>query len=177
MAAFIPMEIKEFKMQRSLALLLIGLFFGGGIGFLLAASNGATLDGHDHGHDVDTAQIDHGDHSVHHATTVSVAANENAPTLAIALHQDPMAGWNLEVITTNFRFAPEHASMDNVDGEGHAHVYINGEKLGRLYSSWMHIGALPKGEVTVTVSLNANNHSPLSVGDIPLSGSIILPVE
>ena len=164
-------------MQRSLSLLIIGLFFGGGLGFLLAASNGVTLDGHDHSHDVAETEMNHDDHGDHHGTAVSVAVDENAPTLAIALHKDPMAGWNLEVKTTNFHFAPEHASMANADGEGHAHVYINGEKLGRLYGAWMHIGTLPKGEVEVTVSLNANDHSPLSVGDTLLSVSKIIQVE
>lgn len=170
-AAPILMETKEFNMQRSLALLFIGLFFGGGIGFLLAASNGATLDGHEHSENVEM------DHSDHHNTAVSIATGGNAPTLAIALHPDPSAGWNLEVKTSNFRFAPEHASMDNADGEGHAHVYINGEKLRRLYGSWMHLDALPKGAVEVTVSLNANDHSPLSVGDMPLSASTFIVVE
>ncbi|MBV1866042.1 MAG: hypothetical protein KUG74_16625 [Rhodobacteraceae bacterium] len=164
-------------MQRSLSLLIIGLFFGGGLGFLLAAANGVTLDSHDHSHDVAETEINHDDHGDHHDTAVSVAADENAPTLAIALHKDPMAGWNLEVKTTNFLFAPEHASMANADGEGHAHVYINGQKLGRLYGGWMHIGTLPKGEVDVTVSLNANDHSPLSVGDTLLSVSKIIQVE
>ena len=36
-------------MDRSLALFAIGLVFGGGIGFAIAASNGVTFDGHDHG--------------------------------------------------------------------------------------------------------------------------------
>ncbi|MCY3830692.1 MAG: hypothetical protein OXF89_16305 [Rhodospirillaceae bacterium] len=35
-------------MPRSLALLIIGLFFGGGIGFFLAAANNVALDGHHH---------------------------------------------------------------------------------------------------------------------------------
>ena len=33
-------------MDRSLWLLIIGLIFGGGIGFVTAAGNGITLDGH-----------------------------------------------------------------------------------------------------------------------------------
>ncbi|MDW4496468.1 hypothetical protein R5H30_00625 [Sulfitobacter sp. D35] len=43
-------------MDRGLFLFLIGLVFGGGIGFLLAAGYGVTLDGHDHG---DSEQHDH----------------------------------------------------------------------------------------------------------------------
>ncbi|PWK56984.1 hypothetical protein C8D95_103220 [Silicimonas algicola] len=35
-------------MNRAIAMLLIGLALGFGIGFVVAASNGVTLDGHDH---------------------------------------------------------------------------------------------------------------------------------
>ncbi len=40
-------------MDRSIAMLLIGLIFGGGLGFVVAAANGITLNGHDHSHDHD----------------------------------------------------------------------------------------------------------------------------
>ncbi|WP_369682774.1 hypothetical protein [Roseovarius sp. M141] len=51
----------------------------------------------------------------------------------------------------------------DVPGEGHAHVYVNGEKLGRLYGAWMHLPRLPPGEVIVLVTLNSNTHGPLAV--------------
>ena len=38
-------------MDRSIAMLLIGLIFGFGLGFVVAAANGITLDGHDHAQD------------------------------------------------------------------------------------------------------------------------------
>ena len=50
-------------MDRSLWLLVIGLVFGSGIGFVIAAGNGITLDGHDHN---DPAQHgEAGGHSAH----------------------------------------------------------------------------------------------------------------
>lgn len=45
-------------MDRSIAMLLIGLVFGFGLGFVVAAANGITLDGHDH-------SADHGGHEEH----------------------------------------------------------------------------------------------------------------
>ena len=54
---------------------------------------------------------------------------------------------------------------------------IISRKLARLYSPWMHIGSLPAGETTVSVSLNANDHSPLSVGDTPLSADVVIQVQ
>ncbi len=164
-------------MSRPLALFAIGLIFGGGIGFLVAASNGVTLDGHDHsdpsahaGHGSDAAGHDHD-------TAIALPDGPNAPSVKIAVFEDPMAGWNLQVMTENFRFAPENASLAHVPGEGHAHVYLNGLKITRLYGGWHHIPALPKGDTKVTVSLNSNDHSALTIGDKFLSASTIVTVD
>jgi hypothetical protein len=158
-------------MHRSLALLIIGLFFGTGAGFLLAAANGVTLDGHDH------AENTTGDHAHKHGQAQVIPEGENAPTVDLIMHKDAMAGWNLEIVTTNFAFSPETVNQPNELGKGHAHVYVNGKKLARIYSPWMHIGSLPAGETTVSVSLNANDHSSLSVGDNPLSTETKILVE
>ena len=83
--------------------------------------------------------------------------------------RDPASGWTLHVITENFTFSPQNASRDHVPGEGHAHVYINGVKLGRFYGPWVHLDNLPEGEVTVEVTLNANDHRPLAVSGVPLA--------
>ncbi len=166
-------------MTRSIALLLIGLIFGGGIGFVVAASYGVTLDGHDHDdHGSEMSQaMDHStmDHS--HDNMLTLAADGVAPSLAIDLIKDPSEGWNLHLMTENFRFAPDHASLPHVAGEGHAHVYVNGEKLGRLYGDWMHIAELPKGVATVQVTLNSNDHRPLANGDTPLSATVSVQSE
>lgn len=172
-------------MDRSLALFAIGLIFGGGIGFVVAAGNGITFDGHDHddaaAHGV--AQIDHAamgnesmDHAMMNDTPMDVPA-ETAPSVTMMLKPDPRAGYNLHVMVDNFAFSPEAASLDHVPGQGHAHVYINGEKRSRLYGPWMHIASLPKGKVTVEVALNSNDHRPLTVDGTPISASTTLTVE
>lgn len=149
-------------MDRKLIMLLIGLVFGGGIGFMIAAGNGITLNGHDHaaGHG--------GGHD--HAAMVPIVlpADANAPTLIAKVVKDPVSGWNLHLETTNFRFAPENASTAHVVGEGHAHVYVNGVKIARIYANWFHIDHLPMGNVMVEVALNSNNHSELAVANAPL---------
>ena len=154
-------------MDRSIPLLLIGLIFGAGIGFTYAAANGITLDGHDHA--ADHGAADHGsmDHaSAHHAhgDMLTLAAGPEAPTLDIHVTPDPAAGWNLQIVTSNFRFSPENASRDHIPGEGHAHVYVNDRKIGRYYAPWVHLDNLPEGKVAIKVSLNANDHRALSVG-------------
>lgn len=161
-------------MPRSLALFAIGLVFGGGGGFVTAAGMGATFDGHDHS---DPAQHGGGqaEAMAHgHSAAISLPAGPVAPSLKIEVLKDPKAGWNLHVIPENFRFSPQNASQADVPGEGHAHVYVNGIKLGRLYSEWLHIGALPAGAAEVKVSLNANSHSPLEVEGVPVSASVVV---
>ena len=165
-------------MDRSIPLLLIGLVFGAGIGFTYAAANGITLDGHDHATDhgtanhgtMDHAPTDQMDHSAHHAheEMLTLAAGPDAPTLDINIAPDPAAGWNLQIITSNFRFSPENASRDHIPGEGHAHVYVNDRKVGRYYGPWVHLDKLPQGKVAVKVSLNANDHRALAVGETAL---------
>ncbi len=160
-------------MNRAFAMLIIGLVFGGALGFVVAAANGVTLDGHDHATDHGPAvdqdeHAGHADHSAHHEPLV--ISEDEAPTLQIALFPDPEAGWNLNVQTTNFIFAPQNSGLAHVPGEGHAHVYANGIKLGRVYGDWMHL-SLPDGDVTVTVSLNSNDHRPLAVGDQMIEAS------
>ncbi|WP_370399841.1 hypothetical protein [Sulfitobacter sp. JB4-11] len=171
-------------MDRSLGLFIIGLVFGGGIGFAIAAANGVTFDGHDHSDPAQHAGMDHaamghaddGDHAMMHDTPLEVDAMQ-APELAIMVSADPMAGYNLHVMVQNFAFSPQNASGADVPGEGHAHVYVNGEKLGRLYGAWYHIDTLPVGENEVLVTLNSNNHQPLAVNGKVIEASTKVVVE
>ncbi|MDA7427109.1 hypothetical protein PGB28_01460 [Primorskyibacter aestuariivivens] len=164
-------------MDRSIPLFLIGLVFGGGLGFTYAAGNGITLDGHDHADPAHHGALD-GGHAGHgkHDEMLQIALGSDAPTLMTHITPDPASGWNLHIMTQNFAFSPERASLDHVPGEGHAHVYINGVKLGRVYSPWVHLDNLPEGEVEVKVSLNANDHRLLAVGDRALEAVQVITV-
>ena len=57
-------------------------------------------------------------------------------------------------------------------GEGHAHVYVNGTKIARLYGTWMHIGSLPPGDVEVRVALSSNDHKALAVNGQPVQVAV-----
>ena len=135
-------------MDRALWLFLIGLVFGGGLGFTLAAGYGVTFDGHDH-----------------------AAAGAEAPVTVGAEHA------NLQVKTRNFDFAPRDAGGVHVDGTGHAHLYVNGVKQARLYGDWHHIPDLPAGEVLIEVVLNTNDHRPLAVAGQKIAAETRLIVE
>ncbi len=187
-------------MNTGLPLLLIGLVFGGGIGFTIAAANGITLDGHDHSDpahheaamrgggmhdfrdlpedmtadDISTSANPTGRVPHAHDEILVIQPSDTAPRLALAAAKDPVAGWNLNILTEHFEFSPQNASGPHVEGEGHAHVYVNGQKLGRYYGNWVHLDNLPTGRVVVDVTLNANDHRPLAVGGDPLAARITL---
>ncbi|MDE0523245.1 MAG: hypothetical protein OXH79_14935 [Boseongicola sp.] len=163
-------------MNRPLALFVIGLAFGGGIGFVLAAANGVTLDGHVHADDRHLGNNgvggNYGNGHDHHE--MLDLAGSNAPTLDIQVKKDPDEGWNLHVMTTRFTFSPANAGRAHVSGEGHAHVHVNGRKIARLYGPWMHIDTLPEGEVEILVTLNANDHRLLSASGVPVEARVLL---
>ncbi len=102
----------------------------------------------------------------HAHTSLDVSGWSATPSVTATLHTDAMGGFNLEVTPKNFTFAPQHVNGAVVAGEGHAHVYINGVKYTRLYGPWIYLpaAAFKSGENAVRVTLNANDHSDLSVG-------------
>ena len=80
------------------------------------------------------------------------------PHLTLEVRPDPSAGWNLLFDYTHFQLNPRNASQHHVPGEGHTHIYVNGEKLTRLYGRAYHLDLLPVGHVEVSVRLSSNDH-------------------
>lgn len=168
---------------RPLALFAIGLLFGGGIGFAFATASNSQFDPHDHSdpaqhadgraHHVPTAHDTHSDADAH-GTPRELAGP--APRVALSVTPDPVSGWNLHLDPGNFRFAPDRAGGTHVSGEGHAHVYVNGSKVARLYGPWLHLPALPEGTAQIRVTLNGNDHRPFSNAGQPIAAEVQIPV-
>ena len=98
-----------------------------------------------------------------HGGAQELAEGVPVPTIAIEVTADPVEGWNLRIHTTDFLIVPENVSTTHVDGEGHMHLYVDGEKLSRIYGEWHHITGLQPGSHDVRVELSSNNHSALSI--------------
>lgn len=159
-------------MNRILAIFAIGLGLGGGFGFLAAASNSVSLTGHDHnahGHAATADGMEHNNHNQMVELTL-----DNAPSLSVEVIEDPVSGWNLHVLTEAFQFTPENAGATHAMNEGHAHVYVDGIKIARLYGNWMHIAALPDA-AEVSVTLNTNDHLTYSVDGKAISAAVNIP--
>ena len=113
------------------------------------------------GHDRET----HGEHQMedHHGHgTIEVPAGAEIPAItALSLTEDSVSGWNLQIQVENFQFVPQEIGQTNIPNEGHAHLYINGEKIARLYGPFFHISDLPMGEHRIVVTLNTNQHAEI----------------
>ena len=168
-------------MPKTLAFLLIGLFFGTGFGFLAAVSSGAQLPGDDHGgsdaaHDDTAGDAGDGVHAgMNHATLAE--AGMPAPAITLTLSEDGPQSRNLHIGVTDFTFDPQGVNGPHVPGRGHAHVYVNGVKIARTYSPWFHLSALPTGESEIRVTLNANDHSQLATDGVPIEATTRLIIE
>ncbi len=105
------------------------------------------------------------DHSISNGIAVS-------PSPTIALVQDPDVsrnGFTVEISVENFEFVLIEDSTPHVDGQGHAHIYLNGFKLGRLYEERFDVGALAPGTYVLTVALNSNTHRPYVFEGAPVA--------
>jgi hypothetical protein len=139
------------------------------IGFVIGNYTGYFVENEeDNGH---THTLPHSHGNMTHGM-VEVKNYTNIPTVDLVVHVDPKAGWNLQVKTTNFVWAPWNASLEHVPGEGHAHLYIDGDKVTRIYGEWYLIPELTSGMHEIKVSLSANNHD-----DYVLDGVVIADTE
>lgn len=108
---------------------------------------------------------------------LNVQYDESAPMVDIFATEDRLSGWNIQVETENFTFAPESVGLPHKPGEGHAHLYINDEKTDRIYSRYTHIGPLPPGDYIIRVTLNTNSHRVYAVDGSVISDEVEIMVE
>ena len=107
---------------------------------------------------------------------IQVDKNIPEPTISVEAIKDAKDGYNLHIVTTNYKWTPEKVNTSPIQGEGHAHIYVNGVKLARLYGEWFNISAseLKEGANEITVTLNANDHSEWTLGEEHLSDTVIV---
>ena len=140
---------------------------------LLAASCSGTRDESPAAGEPADSEATTSDHHAHGALR-EIPPGVAVPAVDLEAAPDPVSGWNLRVRTTNFVFAPERASQGHVDGEGHAHLYVDGVKVARIYGEWHHIDPLPDGEHELRVELSSNDHSTLAVGTDIVDATVVV---
>jgi len=114
------------------------------------------------------------------AITIHEVAQEVAPKASLEVKKDPTGGFNVHVLSSNFAWRPEMASRKHVVGEGHAHVYLDGRKIMRIYNEWFHLNtyqfATRAGEQIVSIEFVGNDHAPYTIQGIPVGLEQIIDV-
>jgi hypothetical protein len=93
---------------------------------------------------------------------IEIPEGKPVPQVDLVVSPDTMTGWNLHIKTNNFKFAPEKVNQESAINEGHAHLYVNGKKVTRIYSNWYYLSELEKGNNQIQVTLNTNKHEDLA---------------
>jgi hypothetical protein len=149
-------------------LLLLGL--GGAIAAHPAQGHGPTEQSgsgqqqqHQHSQPHQKQHQHQNQHQHHHHEALEWPRDRDRPTLGLFAQPDPQGkGVNVQILVSGFRFAPERLANPSDDpGEGHAHLYLNGEKIARLYGPWHHLSNLPPGRHVLSVRLSTNRHQEL----------------
>lgn len=101
------------------------------------------------------------------------------PAVSVEAIPDEKDGYNIHVTTEHFAFTPEMVNGDVVSNSGHAHIYVNGTKVARLYGPWFNLpsSALQSGRNEVMVTLNANDHSEWSRDGMHIMDMLVLTAE
>lgn len=123
-------------------------------------------------HDM-SAMADEGAQHDHPARMVD--ADLPIPSLTHLAFPDAMDGYNIQILARNFTFTPAAINRDVVPNEGHAHIYINGVKITRVYGDWYHLPSslFSPGVNALTVTLNANDHSTWAMPNGDLIASTV----
>ena len=98
----------------------------------------------------------------HAAMEYETLESEVPISVSITTTVDHHGGVDVEVMTEGWLWTPDSVDGDHVPGEGHAHIYVDGVKVDRVYGPSYHLDGLEPGEREVRVSLNSNSHEELT---------------
>jgi hypothetical protein len=160
-----PKSKQPQKQNELIIVMIISLILGVGGGYLIGANT--TQDNMTK----TTSMTEMSSHS--HSSTYEVSEAE-APKVELVVSEDAKSGYNVKIIATDFTFTPENVNEENVLGEGHAHLYVDGEKVGRLYGPYYHYDGSFEGSKTFKVTLNANDHSEYTVEGEVISSEVVV---
>jgi hypothetical protein len=110
----------------------------------------------------------------HSHMPIAVPESVKPVALSLVLTKDAMSGFNLTLHTQHYNLIPPRqglsmaesmaASINAESGyiEGHAHLYINGEKIQRIYGRNIHLPETLFKQGTHSISVTLNNHGHMA---------------
>lgn len=120
---------------------------------------------------------DPNDHAAHGMDrTLDLGPIEVAPKVMMDLRPEG-DGWAIKLDTGAFQLTETGVDGANIPGQGHAHLYLDGLKLERMYGPIAHIGALPVGQHIIQVILNSHDHRAIYAGGKPVGAIALIDVR
>lgn len=124
----------------------------------------------------------------HSHIPVSVPETAPTPQLSTVLTRDVMSGYNLHIRTANYDMSPPPVGVmmeqlmdprtNTSSGfvQGHAHLYINGEKIQRVYGNHVHIPAshFKAGMNQLNITINNHAHMFWTAGEKQIISSLFI---
>lgn len=110
---------------------------------------------------------------IHQHQIKEIGADVPVPHIEITVFRDAMDGVNVHVEVENYELNAPDMTEETQDTthsnllQGHAHVFVNAEKMRRLYGNDFHIPAtsLKAGVNQVAISLNSHQHENWVFGE------------
>ena len=149
-----------------IAVVMIALLVGWVVGYAVASNDDDTTSASREHEVTDDATTSHSSHEM-----FAVDA-ETAPSVKVLADADQKGGWNITLVTENFTFTPQVVGEADVEGTGHAHIWVDGVKVGRVYGNNYYLGAQGEGDHEIKVTLNTNQHKDYAVDGVVISDSI-----
>ncbi len=157
------MANKAIRTQKEVIIIMIlSLILGGAGGFAIGTSTDS----------IDESPKKTVEQTMEHVSSTYDVPAEQAPKVVLEVTEDAKSGYNIKLTTENFTFTPESINGSNVMSEGHAHLYVDDEKISRLYGPNFHYDESFEGTKTFKVTLNANDHSEYAVNGEVISASV-----
>ena len=127
---------------------------------------------------------------VHDHKPISIPEGAETPKINIAIFQDKKDGFNLHISVANFELEPPEfestfitspaqssiAMNEKFVVDGHAHLYVNGKKISRVYGNYLHLpsGLFNPGINMIMVSLNAHSHDVWTLNNNQIMATLII---
>lgn len=115
-------------------------------------------------------------HGGHGGMSDAPIAAEVPASVSVAAAAEESGGVNVSISAAGWRWAPENVNAAHTPGEGHAHIYVDGVKINRVYGPYYHLTGLTPGEHRIRVTFNANTHNGLLVDGELVAASTMVTV-
>lgn len=111
-----------------------------------------------------------------HGQMGGVAIDPSPQLRIVEMDEIGAEGGEVTLVAENFTFVRTEVGAPHVPGEGHAHVYLNGLKLGRLYEEKVTLGGLMPGDYVLRISLNTHDHQAYLDDGVPVAAEVTFTV-